>query len=173
MQLAKSKKRIQLFSVQKKRAKMIMESTSARFATKYLNPRKLWNFIILLRGHMFQKINGSIATGIKSKSFGKLYRCLYCCGCISTLILTAAKFVAGTHILNFERCPTGRRHGNASELIWFVTEEQLKSHNEKVHEKVHVCPYDGCDFKTKGKDSRTACFRFCSGPSCDSKNWYR
>ena len=63
-----------------------------------------------------------------------------------------------TRILIFVSCPRTTRHGKASELIWFVTEEQLKSHNEKVHEKVHVCPYEGCDFKTKGKDSQTALF---------------
>ena len=54
-------------------------------------------------------------------------------------------------------CPRSKRTTSLkSELTWFVTEEQLKAHNEKVHEKVHVCPYEGCDFKTKGRNQRTA-----------------
>ena len=65
--------------------------------------------------------------------------------------------------LNLKRCPKlAKSKKSLSERTWFLTEELLKSHNEKVHEQVWECPHENCQFKTKGlKSALTNHIRNC------------
>ena len=64
--------------------------------------------------------------------------------------------------MNFVRCQISKKNVELGRRIWFLTEEELKSHNERVHEQVWECPHENCQFKTKGlKNALTNHIRNC------------
>ena len=115
------------------------------------------------QNHTFPKKNDSIAIGTKFEDFLVCTRRAARLGATFPQKFSFRKNLLMIKSLNFKRCPKlAKSKKSLSERTWFLTEELLKSHNEKVHEQVWECPHENCQFKTKGlKSALTNHIRNC------------